>query len=127
MKKIILVAVGVIACCVVWILSNPLRRPEGKIRDRILAVTPIGSPKESVVAVLEKEGWSDRSYDGSSVFLKQEPGRPSETIGVSSLHALLGEYRSLPVPVVTSVSAFWGFDPDDRLIEVWIWKTADGP
>ena len=48
-------------------------------------------------------------------------------VGSSSLEMHLGEYRELPIPLSTDVTAFWGFDGNGRLIDVWVWKTTDGP
>ena len=50
--------------------------------------------------------------------------RLPETVGVTSIEAEVGRYW---LPFCTTVTAFWGFDSEGRLIDVWVWKTPDAP
>ena len=120
----IILSVLVLVFAVVLVL-NPLRRSQEKIRASFAKLTPIGSSFESVTATLKENGYSHPELSRSHGFLKQE--RSTETVGVSSIHVHLGEYRNLPIPLATDVDAFWGFDQAGKLIDIWIWKTTDGP
>ena len=51
----------------------------------------------------------------------RQPGR----IGTQHLRASLGDYQGIPFEV--NVTAFWGFDADGKLIDIWVWKTFEGP
>jgi hypothetical protein len=91
----------------------------------LLKKTPLGSSFQEVRALVERRGWLDPYYIGTSGFLKQEPGLPVVEVGVTSLRGRLGHYWQLPLLFRTDVTAFWGFDKDGRLIDVWVWKTTD--
>jgi len=92
------------------------------IEASLLSMAPIGSQKEEVLRALDGKGWGPvRAKKGG--FLKQEPPRPMEIIGVASIAVHLGDYGFFR----TSVDAFWGFDEKGKLIDVWVWKTTDAP
>ena len=100
-------------------------RSESSIRASLLKQTPLGSSLSDVRAFVAKKRWLDQSYTGTNYgFYKQEPGEPAHTIGVSSICGHLGHYY---LPFRTDVTAFWGFDGDGRLLDVWVWKTTDAP
>lgn len=117
----------VIAVAGVWFVRPSLRRPESSIRASLLKETPLGSTSQEVRAVVEKRGWLDHGYAGSTGFLKQNPGVPAVEVGVTSLRGELGHYWELPrpLPFRTDVTAFWGFDNERHLIDIWVWKTTD--
>lgn len=106
---------------------NPLRKPEKKIEAALLEMTPIGSKDSDVRSIVEQKGWLDPKYGGTTGFLKQETGKPDQTVGKTSIRGHLGAYRGFPVPLRTDVTAFWAFDEENRLIDVWVWKTTDAP
>ncbi len=106
--------------------SIGLRRSEAAIRDAIFKLTPLGSPSSVVLAVIKKERWDSQGLDSRSGFLKQEAGKKTEIVGVASIRANLGHHWTFPF-LTTDVSAFWAFDKEGRLIDVWIWKTVDAP
>ena len=84
--------------------------------------TPLGTPSNDVRAFLEQRGWLDHNYAGTTGFYRQEPGEPPRVIGVSSLHARLGYYY---LSLRTDVTAYWGFDDNGRLVDVWVRKTVN--
>ena len=96
------------------------------IRASLLRSTPLGSSSQQVRAFLERRGWLSTNYIGSTGFLKQENGAPAVEVGATSFRGELGHYCSLPYLFQTSVTAFWGFDTNGHLIDVWVWKTTDG-
>ena len=106
---------------------NPLRKSEEKIKQVLLQATPLGTSKADVRSVADKKRWLDGRYAGTTGFLKQEAGKESQVIGVTSIRGHLGSYRNFPIPLLTDVNAFWAFDGDSRLVDVWVWKTTDAP
>ncbi|MFT5129733.1 MAG: hypothetical protein ACI8W8_003362 [Rhodothermales bacterium] len=106
---------------------NPLRRPTREIEKKLTRLTPLGSDKDDVIqAIRDKFGEDVVSYAGGfeRVHAASTERRGwSEVVGSSSLKVYLGEYRWFILLGVTSVTVFWAFDEDDRLIEVWVRKT----
>lgn len=84
------------------------------IREALLSQTPIGTSSTDVRTLLERRGWLVESYVGSTGFLKLDSGMQNEPVGVSSLRGNLGDYG----PV--SISVFWGFDSNNRLIDIGV-------
>lgn len=101
-----------------------LRSPE-RIEASLLRLTPLGSSPEAVLEVAQREGWKHVRSVPNAGFSKQAYPK-SETIGVSSIRASLGDYTSGPL-MTTNATAYWGFDKERRLIAIWVWKTIDGP
>jgi hypothetical protein len=101
---------------------NPLRMPESFIEASLLRMAPLGSSSDEVQRALAKKGYGARLV-ATGFYKQKEPARP-EVVGSSSFRVELGQYSTF---LVTSVSAFWGFDRSGKLIEVWVWKTVDGP
>ncbi len=99
-----------------------LRRPSFLIEATLARATPLGSTKEAVKKSIESKGWHPQI--NATGFVKQESGRSAEVVGVTSFEVPLGEYG---FRVRTSLVAFWGFDANGRLIEIWVWKTNDAP
>lgn len=127
-SKILIAAVTFVAVVAAACFARPsLRRPESSIRASLLKETPLGSTSQEVRALVEKRGWLDRNYIGSSGFLRQVAGAPAVEVGVTSLRGELGHYWELPrpLPFRTDVTAFWGFDKEGHLIDIWVWKTTD--
>jgi len=124
MKKKILITIGIILLAViVIILLNPLRRSAETIKANILKLTPIGMDMEDVIKVVEKKRSWRIHIDYEYGFSKQESGTRRKIIGEKSISAFIGEYRNI---FDTSVTVFWGFDENPKLIDVWVWKVIDG-
>jgi hypothetical protein len=120
-RTIIFSVIGIALIVYVAIVAaNPLRRSEETIEVSLRKTTPLGSTSEEVVRAFAKKGLFPE-VDSVGVY-KQKIGTKAEVIGVASIRVLLGEYRT---PFVTSVSAFFAFDANARLIDVWVWKTVD--
>ncbi len=115
----ILVSALIVSGC-----SFGLRRDSTHIEASLLEMTPIGSSPETVLQVIKTKDWQTKGHNLQNGFYKQPPGRKAETVGVTHIQASLGDYHRFPIGT-TNTSAFWGFDSDGRLIEVWIWKTTD--
>jgi len=125
----------IIICCVlafvmfriIPILANPMRRPETMSTNYVLNLTPIGTDMEDVIDILEgHRNWHINSpnfergfrhpLDDSIVGEKSitARGHPS---GSGFWPAYMPIYGWL---LRTTVSIFWGFDEDGKLIEVFV-------
>jgi hypothetical protein len=101
-------------------LLNPLRKSEEKIKESILKLTPVGTSLEDVIKIIENnKKWETRYISYEDGYL--DP-KTRAVVGEKSIRAFVGEYRNF---FVTSVSVFWGFDEDSKLIEICIWKDED--
>ena len=117
-----LAALLVGGCCLV---PHPLRRSEAHLRASLLKSTPPGSSFADVWTFADKKSWPIRGATNYGVRPADVggPRHATETVGVKSIRGNLGHYWGCPWRI--DVAAFWAFDADDRLIDVWIWKTAD--
>jgi hypothetical protein len=124
MKKGKIVAAILVACAATtfFVCKNPLRSSEGKIQKRLMQTTPIGSTYTSVKEALQGK-YKKVEIRENIGFLRQELSN-HRVVGVKSIEVHLGEYFKFPFGT-TSVSAFWGFDADGKLLEIWVWKTTD--
>lgn len=79
------------------------------------------------VLALETRGYKPVPSKGKG-FWRQESYEPMTVVGVSSIRVNLGDYRSALTfffLFITNVTAFWGFDAEGKLIDIWVWKTTD--
>ena len=121
-RKLIIMAFGLVIVAIgAWFYSHSLFRSEASIRASLLKQMPLGSNSVDVREFVDKHGWLVRNYVGNTGFLKQETSAPSEVVGVTSIEGNLGDYWLM------NVTAFWGFDSSNRLVDVWVWKTYDAP
>ncbi len=130
MKYTLVAVAGVLVVISVIIALNPLRWSQGHIRNNTLKLTPIGTSMENVVKIIEsKEKWKIDNINYERGY--RRPGTPNpadaalgrETIvGEKSIRVLIGEYRNI---FTTSVTVFWGFDENGKLIDVYVWKDKD--
>lgn len=134
----VLIAVSaVIIISVVVVLSNPLRSSNESIRTTMLKLTPIGTSMEDVVEVVEgNEKWKIRSVrDYGYLLVNGIPSFPyfspigeggydykHPIIGEKSMRVYLGDYRTI---FVTSVSVFYAFDENSKLIDIAVLKETD--
>ena len=125
MKRIVLIVLISIAAIValnVFIYSPYLFRSEAGIRESLLSQTPIGTNSTEVRAYVDGHGWLVRNYVGHTGFLKQEFGKKKdEVVGVTSIQGNIGDYGPM------NITAFWGFDSKNQLIDIWVWRTFDAP
>jgi len=114
---LLLLSIGVIL-----ILSNPLLRSEKSLRKMILKKTPIGSNMDDVIKYINsKKKWKVAWISYDSGFYHQGIF-PEKVIGSKSIRVNIGEYGLI---FKTSVTVFWGFNEDSKLIDIWVWKTVD--
>jgi hypothetical protein len=108
-----IVAVLALAVVVIRLVANPLRQPDDKIRDSLLALTPLGAPSREVKAFLDSRGWNDDGWQVTDPPLAQKP----------FLGGVIGGYQGFPWYV--NVAAFWEFDAEDRLADIRIVRIPD--
>jgi hypothetical protein len=104
--------------------DSDLRRLPEDIRADLLKEYPLGSTISDVEAKLRAKNLEPKVYRNVG-FLKQE-NATSEEVGDQSIRVELGGYRSSFL-LYTSVTVFWGFNARSELIDIWVWKTTDGP
>ena len=121
---IVIALIIVVLTNIIIEVSNPLRRSAEEITEDILELTPIGTSMENVVGVIESnKKWEWNGYIAPVGFLKQPPPPEECTyVGTQSIRAFIGEYSD---GFATTVTVFWGFDEDSKLIDVWVWKEKD--
>jgi len=136
--RIALLGLAFLACAVTFArapagpVSVRVRSSEEKIRATMLMHTPLGSTKSSVLEFintrLEHEGIAGVSTSGAHR-RNSGAGVADHWIGTSAVNELevghYGEWRYLLL-IKTYVYLSWGFDANDRLIEVIVYKEMDG-
>lgn len=129
MKKIVystlIVLLSIILVLVIIMFLNPLRRSEEQIKRNMLKLTPIGTSMEVVISIIDGNKWKYHVRDYGYFFIHGLPSRHASrpAIGVKSIDAYLGEYRTI---FLTGVSVFYGFDEDSILIDIAVLKEVDG-
>jgi hypothetical protein len=103
-------------------LFSFLRHGEKFIEKSLLEETPLGASFEVVASKLTKHYGKIEKNPNAGFLCQDRPG--SSLVGVKSIRVELGDYYHFPIGT-TSVTAFWGFDKDGKLIKIWVWKTAD--
>jgi hypothetical protein len=123
-RKLITLIILVLLCLlgVVMYIMNPLTKSEEQIRESLFKETPIGTHLDDVIKYIESQRkWEVRTISHEHGFYHQGIS-PRREIGEKSIRANLGEYGFI---FTTSVTVFWGFDEDSKLMEIWVWKTID--
>ena len=119
---LLLLALSLSACVSSPLFSKlSLRQDDEVIESRLRSLTPLGSTEAQVLSHLTNRGlkpepiWRGEIAPGSQYVNSTVPGR-------SFFRVLVGEYRNI---FVTSVSAFYIFDKDQRLVEIGVRKSTD--
>jgi hypothetical protein len=91
----------------------PLHSDEGRIRGRILEVTPLGTSVADARKIITTK-------------IKQETFRESHVLDETAFHVRLGTIDRWPLPFLpltyTDVYSVWIFSGADQLREVNVWK-----
>lgn len=95
---------------------------ENQTRKQLFEKTPVGSGMAQVMTFCKHENLKCNRSDTAG-YLDQDTGK---IVGVKSIWGVLAERKTTPL-TITSVSAYWGFDKDGHLIDIWVWKTTDAP
>ena len=122
MKPIVAVTIGAFMLLLLQgctVIGNPYK-DAGAMRQNLLKLTPIGSTIFDVEAKLRKKHF-DIKLNVNHGFIRRTDRKP---IGEMSIEAHLVSYRSGFLSS-TTVTGFWGFDGESRLVDVWVWKDVD--
>ena len=93
------------------------------MRDDLLKATPLGSSFSEVEKKL-KARRLPLAVSLDAGFTRQELFHPPEVVGEKSIGTRLGSYRS-NLLTETIVIAYWGFDKNGSLIEIWVEEQND--
>jgi len=109
-------------------LLNPLRKPNEQLKAEMLKLTPIGTSMVDVLAVIENhDKWNIRHIlDGGYTYIAGEPIGPHQggdrlhgiKVGVKSMEVDIGSYNFLVFILKESVSIFYGFDEEAKLVDI---------
>jgi hypothetical protein len=90
-------------------------------RQEILGETPVGSTFEQVLQYCARRKL--KCYLSKTAgFLNQDTGK---AVGTESIWAQISEQSFFLIE--SSVTAYWGFGNDGRLLDIWVWRTNDAP
>ena len=122
-KKTILAATLGLVAIFIMLLSNPLRWPEKVLHAYMFNITPLGTSFDDVKETIQSHSWGPSYISREMGFLDQRT-KPNKTIGSMYIRASLGDYQGIPFRA--NVTVLWGFDSNEKLIDLWAWKTWDG-
>lgn len=118
------IGMGVFVALCAWQGKVGLRQYPEDIREELLQETPLGMPLDEVIKVLNKKGYS-LVLDPDRGFWKRDTDL---VVGVKHIEANLGTYTTLFRGTVgwqtMYVTAYWGFNNKDQLVDIWIWKAG---
>lgn len=88
-------------------------------RQQLLDEAPLGSAMEQVASLCIREKLTCKRSTTAG-FVNRDTGA---VVGTQSMWAVVDERR---YGLVTStLEAFWGFNADGKLLDVWVWRTFD--
>ena len=90
------------------------------VKNKLLKDTPIGTTFNQVLEYC-KITKLKCSQSKTAGFINQDTGK---AIGVMSISAVISE-RKTSLLSTSTIEAYWGFDGDGKLIDIWVWKTID--
>lgn len=99
---------------------NPLFITEEGIRKSVLKKTPLGTSIEEVRTFIFKKRWKI-TQEWNGTFKERDEKNYPYVSGSSFMEATVGRY----IGGYVNVEAFWGFDDENKLIDVKIRKTYD--
>lgn len=127
-KKTLLIIIGLLLIIFIVLVTHPLWRSDKKIREDLFNKLPLGTYMEDVVQYVEsKEKWEIKWIDYELGFYysgqKDDPvGGEDRPIGEKSILVYMGNYKLI---FQTDVEAYFGFDENSKLIEIWVRRSTD--
>jgi hypothetical protein len=107
-----------------WQGKVGLRQSPKNLREELLRETPLGTPLYEVKKVLNNKGLSF-VLDTDKGFWKRDTDL---VVGVKHIEVNLGTYTALFRGTfgwqTMYVTAYWGFNNKDQLVDIWIWKVG---
>jgi hypothetical protein len=121
-----LCSIALFAGCQTMEPRFPLKEEPESIEKYVLRATPLGSGIRTAEQFCRDHRFEMCPVSRESGFRKQAvPGYPT-IVGEMHARGFAGDYP-MGEHFIVSTSVFWGFDKNEKLIEVWVWKTIDGP
>ncbi len=102
------------SCSTVFLMQS-----KHSIRNKLLQNTPPGTSITEVNSYFKNNNFKKIIYYDNGFY---DHDISSSSIGEKYYRVLLGEYRIL---FITSVTAFWVFNEENKLIDIYVWKTTD--
>jgi len=105
-----------------WVVYEnwPIVQSEAKIRKKMLKKFPVGTRRDIVWEYAkEVDPGIDGAYTDNRSWWKNNDQRSRERIGSSRVRASISNFSPIDVTVI------WLFDKEDKLIEIYAWKTID--
>ena len=125
-RIILVLLVAAVIVVTIFVISNPLRKSEERIRDSMLVQTPIGTSMEDVITTIENEKeWKTDWVDDDFAYRLDEDGK--EYIPESkekSIRVNIGTYRKIIIFPV-HVSVYYYFDEESTLLDIEVTKNMD--
>jgi hypothetical protein len=123
-----------LSCCSVALISGcqtmennfPLKEEPEVIERYVLKFTALGSGIAAAEQFCRDQQFEKCSISRSSGFLKYADSINRIEVGKMHIRGFASNYPMGENFIVTT-SVFWGFDESEKLIDVWVWKTIDGP
>ena len=128
----LLISLIVVVVCILIFLANPLLKSEEQVRESILKLTPIGTSMEDVLKVIEiNKKWETRYVSYVHGISQGDLGKSGSSIVKKSIRVMIGKYHFEPnfdiyAFVERSVTVFWAFNEESKLIEIYVLKTVAG-
>jgi len=122
-KRLVVAMALLIGLVSIWRLYIFVRYSESLVQARILKATPFGTDFIVVEDYVKAKGWELSFLSKTHGFLDQRT-RPATTSGEMYIQASVASYYDL---LPADITAFWGFDRSGELVDLWVWKTFDGP
>ena len=121
-KKQVFIGILVTVFLGIWLIHEnwPIVQSETKIRNKMLKNFPVGTKRSVVWSFAQKiDPGIDGAYKDDRSWWKNNDQSSEERIGSSRV---LGSISNIGIIDVTVI---WLFDKDDKLIEIYAWKTID--
>lgn len=118
--RTVLLVAGALVLVIVLLEISPVqlaRKTDTQIKALLLEMAPFGTPKQEIVELARKKGWTIR------VDLDNFIGKHGEK--TKYLRVELGEYRPVFIMPVVTVQVVWWFTEDGRLKAIEVEKTVD--
>jgi hypothetical protein len=130
MKSPIKVTLGCMAAIFALLLVGcsaigPLSRSDEKIRASILKQTPLSCSWEEVHAFVKAQRWPILYESRDKGLLQSSASRGEVAIGIGTVECELGVTHFVLFPFHTDVLAYWVFDKNGRLTDVWVDQQTD--
>jgi len=126
MARYVLLVLGVLLVAyLAQVVFTPASWPKSTLRAWLVKRVPYGSSEEQVRTFLAARRFGTTWSAGQDSFSRSHGVKFSE--GTHTIQVLIGDYRQ-PLSLFlfeTSTEAFFGFDANNRLVDIRVRKTTD--